>query len=132
MLKSTRHILLVHDQNEAPYVRQSFLEGAGFRVSAVGSSEAALQHIQDARPDAVVMDILIEGLNGFETCRRIRRLHDHQDLPVVLCSEIYRSRAFRDEAFSAGAQRYLLKPLRLEELVGELQALLASRQDAAA
>lgn len=127
-----KHILFVHDQLESPYVRQSFLEEAGYRVTAFDSSQDCLEFLQKEKPDVVLMDILIEGRNGFETCRRIRGIHGPLELPVVLCSEIYRSRTFRDEAFSSGAQRYLLKPMPLEDLVGELHSLLAGRQDAAA
>ena len=125
-------IYFVHDQLEAPFVRQHFLESAGYRVVAMESGERCLELLGSERADLVLMDVLIEGRNGFEVCRRIRKRFSPSELPVILCSEIYRSRLFREEALQAGAQRYLLKPVRLDELVAEVHAVLDETRGQAA
>src|SRR5262245_37870132 len=119
-----KEILFIHDQLENPWVRQHFLETAGYRVHATKSGIAGLERIAAQQPSLVLMDVLVEGRNGFDVCREIRKRHKAEDLPVILCSEIYRSRLFRDEAAAAGAQRYLLKPMRLDDLVREVAALI--------
>jgi CheY-like chemotaxis protein len=118
-------IYFVHDQLENPFLRQHFLESSGYHVVTMGSGQRCLDLCSERMPSLVLMDVLIEGKNGFEICRAIRKRFAPDELPVILCSEVYRSRLFRDEAISAGAQRYLLKPLRLDELVREVSEVLA-------
>jgi len=117
-------IYFVHDQLENPFLRQHFLESSGYHVVAMGSGQRCLDLCAERVPSLVLMDVLIEGRNGFEICRALRKRFAPDELPVILCSEVYRSRLFRDEAISAGAQRYLLKPLRLDELVREVSQAL--------
>jgi CheY-like chemotaxis protein len=119
-----KQIYLVHDELETPWVRQHFLESSGYQVTAFKSGVECRNALAEKKPDLVLMDVLIEGRNGFEVCRQIRREISAEDLPIVLCSEIYRSRLFQDEAINAGAQRYVLKPCRLDELVQIVSEIL--------
>jgi CheY-like chemotaxis protein len=119
-----KDIYLVHDELETHWVRQHFLESSGYKVTTFTSGEDCLNAVADQKPDLILMDVLIEGRNGFEVCRQVRREHAAEDLPVVLCSEIYRSRLFQDEAMNVGAQRYVLKPCRLDELVQIVSEIL--------
>jgi len=121
-----REILFVHDRLESPWVRQNFLESAGFKVTPLESAKACLETLVDRTPALILMDVLIEGLNGFELTRRIRRDYPPEDLPIVLCSEIYRSRLFREEAASAGAQDYVLRPCQMDELIEVIQSVLGT------
>jgi len=118
-------IHLVHDQQESAATRRSFLEMSGFRVVPIRSSRECLERIALEKPDLALIDVLIEGLNGFELCRRIRTTFEPAELPVILGSTIYRSRIYRDEALRAGAQRYLLRPVKLDELVRQISEVLS-------
>ena len=118
-------IHLVHDQQESAATRKSFLEMSGFRVVLIRSSRECLERIALEKPDLALIDVLIEGLNGFELCRRIRTTFEPAELPVILGSTIYRSRIYRDEALRAGAQRYLLRPVKLDELVRQISEVLS-------
>ncbi|MCP3917483.1 MAG: response regulator [bacterium] len=119
-----REIFLVHDELETHWIRQHFLESSGYRVVALKSGQDCLDAMNDHKPDLILMDILIDGRNGFEICRQIRREFLAEELPIILCSEIYRSRLFQDEAINAGAQRYVLKPCRLDELAHTVHEVL--------
>lgn len=123
-----QEIFLVHDQQESPAPRQDFLEMAGFRVTAMRSGAECLELLATRTPDLVLMDVLLEGANGFEVCRRIRERCTADELPIVLGSMIYRSRVYRDEAFAAGAQLYLLRPVKLDDLVAQIREVLAARR----
>ena len=111
-----QEIFFVHDQQESPEARKNFLEMTGFRVTLLKSGEECLERLEKARPALILMEVLLKGPNGFEVCRHLRESHGPGALPIILCSGIYRSRIYRDEALAAGAQRYLLLPVDFEEL----------------
>jgi DNA-binding response OmpR family regulator len=120
-----REILLVHDHQESPALRKGYLEVSGYAVALASNGADALERIERKRPALVLMDVLIDGPNGFEICRRMRGKWGPNELPIVLTSGVYRSRIYRDEATAAGAQGYVLKPCEPDELVREISAILA-------
>lgn len=117
-------IFYVYDPHDEAAARKLVLEMAGWRVTAMLSGRECIERLASQKPDLVLLDVLIEGENGFEICRRIRELYKPVELPVVLCSTIYRSRIYRDEAAQAGAQSYLLSPVAPAELIRNVGALL--------
>jgi len=127
-----QEIFLVHDVQESAATRTSFLEMSGYHVVAMKSGLDCLERLEKHKPALVLMDVLIEGLNGFETCRRIRAKFKPEELPVILGSTIYRSRIYRDEALKAGAQRYLLRPIKLDDLVKHVSEVLSGQFSEAA
>lgn len=119
-----KQLLLVHDAQENHQPRVDFLESKGYAVTLSGSSVEALRICESHKPDLVITDVLIEGQNGFDLLSAIRARFEPQDLPVLICSGIYRGRAYNEEAFGRGAQGYLRWPAALEDLGSEVDALL--------
>jgi chemotaxis family two-component system response regulator PixH len=120
-----QHIFFVHDFQESPLTRKNYLEMSGFQVTLLKSGDDCLRAMAATKPALVLMDVLLEGKNGFEACRAIRERAGPAEVPIILCSHIYRSRIYRDEAVAAGAQRYLLLPIRLDELLAHVNELTA-------
>ena len=120
-----QHILFVHDFQESPLPRKNYLEMSGFQVTLLRNGTECLKLLAREKPALVLMDVLLEGKNGFEVCRAIRERCTSAELPIILCSHIYRSRIYRDEAAAAGAQRYLLLPIKLDELLAHVTELAA-------
>ncbi len=116
-----KQLVFVHDQQESPAPRAQFLEQAGYEVHLYASCNDCIDKIRHDKPDVLLLDILIEGENGFEFCRSVRRIYSASELPIILMSKIYRTRAFREEAKMAGAQAYFLRPVKLEDLVREVE-----------
>lgn len=116
-------IFLVHDHQESPAARKTNLEHAGFEVTLMRSGEEVLKALATTKPSLILMDILLDGKNGFDVTRAIRERVGPQEVPIILTSHIYRSRIYRDEANAAGAQRYLLLPVKIEELVANVTDL---------
>jgi CheY-like chemotaxis protein len=75
--------------------------------------------------------VFIEGENGFEICRAIRDRFSGRELPIVVCSTIYRDERFHRAAIDAGAQRFVLRPIDADDLV-EIVHDVVSARDAAA
>lgn len=102
-----KRILLVHDGQSSSYVRKEVLEQSGFRVDLLDDGDLCLESVDRSRPDAVVLDVLLVGPNGFEVCRQLRTRFPANELPVFINAGIYRGLPFRREAIDAGAQAYL-------------------------
>jgi len=119
-----QEIFFVCDNQESPEDRRSFLEMSGYQVSLMQSGDECLDRLAKTRPALVLMEILLEGANGFDVCRKIRQKYAAAAVPVILCSGIYRGRAYRDEALTAGAQRYIVLPMELEEFADAVQEVL--------
>lgn len=122
-----KRILFVHDSQEDPRLRISYLESRGYLVEAVTSGERALAAIERELPAIVVLDVLLDGPDGFKVCKAIRERVRAEDLPILMCSGIYRSRVYKDAAREAGAQTYLVRPFAFDQLVDQIESLLVAQ-----
>jgi two-component system OmpR family response regulator len=113
--------LVVDDDDGIREMLQSTLTFAGFRVSAAESAESALRLIDDQHPDALVLDVMMPGLDGFELLQLLR--HRGDDLPVLFLT----ARDAVDDrvrGLRLGADDYLTKPFSVVEVTARLEALL--------
>ncbi len=126
--------MVIEDEKEIRDLLRYNLERAGFRVATAGDGEEGLKSVFASRPDAVVLDLMLPGLNGLEVLRELRGESTTRDLPVLVLTA---RGAEMDKllGFEHGADDYLTKPFSVRELVARLQALLrrtrAVRTDAA-
>jgi two-component system response regulator MprA len=115
------NILVVDDE---PAVRESLrraLELEGYRVELADDGEAALGLLEANQPDAVILDVLMPGIDGLEVCRRLRARGS--EVPILMLT----ARAEVDSrvaGLDAGADDYLPKPFALAELLARLRALM--------
>ena len=113
-------VLVVDDE---PAVRES-LERAltleGHHVELAGDGRAALERLGDWSADAVILDLLMPGLDGVEVCRRLRKAGDRTPVLMLTARDGVSSRV---EGLDAGADDYLVKPFALDELLARLRAL---------
>jgi PAS domain S-box-containing protein len=81
------NLLLVEDMHDMGVIVQRLARKAGHNLHWVTSAEAAWEHLQDHRPDLVLLDIHLPGMDGIELCRRLRTLPQHTELPIALFSQ---------------------------------------------
>ena len=112
-----RTIFFAHDQQENPEARKHSLELAGYVVKLFETYDALLAALNEETPSLVMIDVLLEGKNGFAATRAITERFPERGFPVILCSPIYRPRPFREEALRCGAQDYFLLPLTPDEFL---------------
>ncbi|ALA57914.1 response regulator transcription factor [Nitrospira moscoviensis] len=113
-------ILVLDDE---PQIRRSLqinLEGRGYAVETAGTGEEALASVRNRRPDVVIVDLLLPGMDGVEVTRRLR---DSSALPIIVLSAIGEERR-KVEALEAGADDYMTKPFGMEELLARIRSLL--------
>lgn len=95
------------------------LEGAGYSVLVARSGEAALETLQWVTPDAILLDAMMPGINGFETCRRIKQLPERAHIPVIFMTALSET-AHIVEGFDNGGVDYVVKPVRIDEILARL------------
>ncbi|MBX6377363.1 MAG: response regulator transcription factor [Clostridia bacterium] len=113
-------VLVVDDDPRILAFLRRGLSLEGFDVSTAQNGGEALQKMRGEPPDAVVLDVLMPGLDGFEVCRRLRQV---SDVPVLLLTA-RDAVADRVRGLDLGADDYLVKPFAFEELLARLRALL--------
>jgi DNA-binding response OmpR family regulator len=117
---SDRHILVVDDDQDIRGLLRELLERRGYTVSEARDGHEALRAVFEKRPDLVVLDITMPGVDGWKTLERIREL---SDVPVVMltakATELEKTRGLR-----AGADDYVTKPFGRQELLARVEALL--------
>jgi two-component system, OmpR family, alkaline phosphatase synthesis response regulator PhoP len=120
-------VMVIEDEKEIRELIRYNLQRAGFRVQAVTDGDEGLRQLFAARPDAVVLDLMLPGRSGLEVLRELREEPTTRDLPVLVLTA--RS-AEMDKllGFEHGADDYLTKPFSPRELVARLRALLRRAQ----
>jgi DNA-binding response OmpR family regulator len=98
-----------------------------FDVFSTGEPEEAVRLAASERPDALVLDVMMPGMDGFEVCRRVRTADDGDNRPVVVMLSARDSRESMNTGLAAGADDYLLKPADLDELVDRVSKRLRQR-----
>lgn len=116
-------VLVVEDTLTEMAVIVGCLRQGGLHVITAKSSEEARIKIDEQRPDAIVLDVVLPGRSGFEFCRALKAQAETSKIPVVLCST-KGSDMDRFWGMKQGADAYLPKPLDQDELVRTIKLLL--------
>ena len=98
------------------------LEKAGYIVDQVADGEAALQAIRQQRPDMVLLDRDLAGLDGLEVCRRIKQDPAYAEIAVIMVSAVYAESSHQAESLESGADGYIARPIENRELLARVQA----------
>ncbi|HTY84278.1 MAG TPA: response regulator [Silvibacterium sp.] len=117
-------VLIVDDEVSARELLASYLE-PDYRVAVAASGAEALQKAQQLRPDAITLDVLIPGANGFETLVELRRNAATADIPIIILSIVDQ----KGVGFALGAADYLIKPVRKPELLETVRRHVSSPAD---
>jgi two-component system response regulator MprA len=120
-------ILVVDDERAVRESLQRALELEGYEIELAEDGRQALDRLaSDPQPDAVILDVLMPGVDGLEVCRTLRRSGSR--LPVLMLTARTQVED-RVEGLDAGADDYLSKPFALEELLARMRALLRRSGD---
>ncbi|CAN5823318.1 hypothetical protein BH11GEM1_BH11GEM1_33520 [soil metagenome] len=130
VISPARHpsrIVLADDNADMRNYVARLLEEQGWSVEAVSSGAAALAAVQDCRPDLVLSDIMMPGLDGFGLMRALREAPATRAIPIMLLSA-RAGEAARVEGAAAGAADYLVKPFSARELIARVRTQLDLRR----
>jgi len=116
-------VLVVDDTPEALGLLTDMLDGAGYTVLIATDGESALRLVDQITPDLVLMDALMPGLDGFETCRRLKHKVELAHLPVIFMTGLAETEHVV-HGLAAGGVDYVTKPIVLEELLARMRVHL--------
>lgn len=109
------NVLIVDDTPANIDILWNMLEGEEYRVSVAKNGEAALKTVARSCPDLILLDVMMPGLDGFETCRHLKSDEKTRDIPVIF---ITAKNTPEDmvKGFTLGGVDYVAKPFRQEEV----------------
>jgi CheY-like chemotaxis protein len=119
------NILVVDDDASIRQLLVAMLVVEGYAVHAVADGVAALESVESARPDCIVLDVMMPGIDGHDVLAQVRSRPVYADIPVVMLSAAAEDRhAWR--AWSEGVDYFLAKPFAPEQLLRYLDYLFAA------
>ena len=119
----TKKILVADDEPNIVTALEFLLQRQGFEVQVARNGDEALSLIESARPDLVLLDVMMPLKSGYEVCKRIRERPDWSHIKVVMLSAKGRD-AEVARGLDLGADLYVTKPFSTRDLVGKIKALL--------
>jgi two-component system alkaline phosphatase synthesis response regulator PhoP len=123
-----QRILVVEDDMQIARNLRDYLEVAGYEVTAVGEGSAALASVRADKPDLLVLDLGLPGMDGLDVARELRR---HSGVPIVMLTA-RGEESDRIVGLELGADDYLVKPFSPKELVARVRAVLRRTSGATA
>ena len=119
-MRNTATVLIIDDERDALKMLRLLLEGEGYKVVLADGAESGLHAAYRAHPDAILLDVMMPGMDGFEVCRRLREM---SKVPIVFVTAKGTIENVI-QGFSAGGDDYIVKPYDFSELLCRLRVAL--------
>lgn len=120
-------ILVVDDEVYILHILDFSLGAEGFEVITANNGELAVEKAKQEKPDLIVLDIMMPVLDGYETCRRLKREPGTKNIPVVLLTAKGRD-VDKRLGYEVGAVDYIIKPFSPNRLIERIQEILGCRK----
>jgi len=119
------HVLIIDDSPTDVRVFTTLLEKAGYRVSSAATAEDGIARVKRDRPDLVIMDVIMPGMNGFQATRQLSRDGDTSSIPILIVTT-KSMETDRVWGLRQGAKEFMTKPVSEKDLLARIQSLLSS------
>lgn len=110
-------ILIVDDNSTWREVLAAYLAGKGFSIQEAANGEEAIQSVNESRPDLIISDLLMPGIDGFELCRHVRDSESLADIPFIFCSGFFPENEQKQLSELLSVNDFFDKPVDFEVLV---------------
>ena len=117
-------VLVVEDTLSELELISNYLRDSGYNVIIATDAKEALNQAVNQKPDAVVTDVVMPGMSGFELCRKLKKNPATENMPVIICSS-KNQEIDRLWGIKQGAAVYVTKPFTKEELVYAVKSVVA-------
>ncbi|MCB0209887.1 MAG: response regulator [Anaerolineae bacterium] len=119
-------VLIVDDTPANLETLYSYFESLGFEIMMAQNGPSALKRVEYVKPDIILLDVIMPGMDGFETCRRLKANDATKNIPVIFMTALTDT-IHKVKGFQAGAADYITKPFQIEEVLARIQTHLALR-----
>jgi len=117
-------ILIVDDTQQNVMVLSQMLRDAGYKVLAAFNGEDALKLLEKRKPELILLDVMMPGMNGFQVCEKLKGNSDTQRIPVIFLSALNDIES-KVKAFEAGGVDYITKPFQHQEVLARIDLHLS-------
>ncbi len=117
------HVLIVDDSPTERHVLRTMLEKNGFEVSVAESGEEGIESAKVVKPDVILMDVVMPGLNGFQATRQLQKDVATKSIPVIIVTTKDQE-TDRVWGLRQGAREYIVKPATEDEVVSKVKLVL--------
>ena len=125
---SDKKILLVEDNPVNRRLAEFLLKSQGYQVRAATNAQEAFDNIKSERPDLILMDVQLPGMDGLEATKKIKEEPASRDIPVVAVTS-YAMKGDREKALAAGCSGYITKPIDKDKFLQEVATVLSRSQN---
>jgi DNA-binding response OmpR family regulator len=123
----TKKILVIDDDINTTRLIDIVFSREGYEIHAVNNSEESLPEALRAKPDLILLDLMMPGVDGIKTCKILQAHPDLQEIPILLFSSAGDIKS-KVEAFNAGARDFITKPVHFEELKSRVKVWVNYRE----
>ncbi|MDQ5984751.1 MAG: Sensor histidine kinase RcsC [Syntrophus sp. SKADARSKE-3] len=120
-------ILIIDDEPNNLAVMSGFLEDSSFTILVAEDFEMGLERAHNARPDLILLDILMPQMDGYEVCRQLKAMESTKDIPVIFMTALAETE-HKVKGFAVGAVDYITKPFQREEVLARVGVHLHIRE----
>ncbi|HBB34780.1 MAG TPA: hybrid sensor histidine kinase/response regulator, partial [Cyanobacteria bacterium UBA9273] len=119
-------VLIVDDNPTNLGLLFEYLTNCGFKVFVALDGESAIDQVEYAQPDIIILDVMMPGIDGFETCIRLKDKSTTRDIPVIFMTALGDT-VDKVHGFNIGAVDYITKPIQNDEVLCRIQTHLKIR-----
>ena len=127
-MRPAERILVVEDEEDVVAVLTRILEAEGYRVDTVADGPGAIARVKADRPDAVILDVMLPGMSGFDVCQELKFHRETNLIPILMMTAMSDVES-RRKGLWVGANAYLTKPFEASEMLRTLRRMLDHRRE---
>ncbi len=116
-----KRILIVDDSEDTRRIFSDALTAEGYEVILATDGDEALRMVGWARPDLILLDVMMPGVDGLTVCRTFKQNAFYRPIPILLISARFSDPVFREQAADAGAEEIITKPIMPPELLAKVR-----------
>ncbi|RLG57494.1 MAG: two-component system response regulator [Candidatus Hydrothermarchaeota archaeon] len=120
-------IMVVDDEPDILFLIEKFLEMEGYGVIKIGSGEECLEKVKDIKPDVILLDVMMPGLDGWEVSRKLKEDEETKDIPVILVTVRTSKESMERGLEYAKCDAYVGKPIIRDELINKIKWVIENK-----
>lgn len=125
MAKRKIRILIIDDEEDFCFLIKSNLESIGnYKVNTAKTCKKGMWAARWHKPDLILLDIMMPGIGGLEVLRRLKKSNKTRNIPIIMLTAVANTET-EERAFSLHCDGYIVKPIKIEELISKLEKMLS-------